>query len=335
MTGEGIGSVAAPGPASRPESDVERLRKLCAMASESGNTRGLREVAEWLAAELRPLGLSSSIEEGSGAGGVRQPILVARGPESGGKHLLLIGHLDTVLTPVEPRVESARLVGTGALDMKGGLAMFVGALERLQSRGQALPQDLVFVAVPDEEAEGVISTECVNRWSRDARAVLVLEPGMAIEGGKTLVAGRRGLTEWRLEVTGRSAHSGLAYWKGRSALAAAADFCARAQALSERDQGPTVNVSRLVGGSAGFVDHLELHHGMMGTSRQLNVVPDRARAEGELRFLSPSDGRRWSRGWSHSRSGSATTIRWRPGSPREPPSRRSILTGRVHRSRAG
>lgn len=268
----------------------ERLRELCAISSESGNAAGLRSLAARLAAELERFGLRTEIVEDLDALGALQPTLVAKGPRAGETHLLLIGHLDTVLPAVEPRIEGRRMVATGALDMKGGLAMLIGALDLMAARGDRIPDDLVFVAVPDEEAEGVISASAMNRWSRDARAVLVLEPGRPRGSGETLVAGRRGLTEFRLEVTGRSAHSGLAYWSGRSALSAAADWCARAQALSRTGHGPTVNVSRLVGGSTDFVDQLGRHHAMLGTSRQLNVIPDRARAEGEFRFLNSRDG---------------------------------------------
>ncbi len=91
--------------------------------------------------------------------------------------------------------------------------------------------------------------------------------------------------QWRLQVTGRSAHSGLHYWDGRSAVAAAARWVAEAEALSLPNGGPTINTGRLVGGEAGFVDDLTRQSDLLGSERQLNVVPDRAVAEGEARFL--------------------------------------------------
>ncbi|MCA1733678.1 MAG: M20/M25/M40 family metallo-hydrolase, partial [Acidobacteria bacterium] len=213
-----------------------------------------------------------------------------RGPSSGGAPLLLLGHMDTVLTAIEPSIEGRTFFGTGALDMKGGLAMLLGALDLLSSRGESLPADAMIVLVPDEESESKISGEATARWSRGARAVLVLEPGQSIPRGETLVAGRRGMTEWKLDVKGRASHSGLAYWSGRSALVAAAEWCARAQGLSTRGSGATVNVGRMVGGGADFVGGLSEHHAMLGSSRQLNVVSDRAVAEGEIRFLTAGEG---------------------------------------------
>jgi glutamate carboxypeptidase len=265
------------------------LRDLCAISSESGNSRGIREVAERLGAELSRNGLTVEVTDQIDANGAPQPVLFARTASAGRPHLLLLGHMDTVLPAVEPRVEGRTLFATGALDMKGGLAMLIGALDLLASRGEAPPTDMLVVLVPDEESESLISGDAANRWSRDARAVLVLEPGMATAGGETLVAGRRGLTEWKLDVKGRASHSGLAYWSGRSAAAAAASWSARAQALSKKGSAPTVNIGRIVGGGEDFVTRLGEHHGMLGSSRQLNVVSDRAVAEGEVRFLTEAD----------------------------------------------
>jgi len=159
-----------------------------------------------------------------------------------------------------------------------------------RSGGDAVPCDVVFVGVPDEEVGGPISEQAVRAWGENARAVLVLEPGALRPGGaETLVTGRRGLTVWRLEARGRAAHSGLAYWQGRSALAAAATWCGAVQRMSEKGAGPIVNVGRIVGGDSEFVQDLGEEHHFVGTSQRLNVIPDRCIAEGEVRFLDTAD----------------------------------------------
>ncbi|MGD1147822.1 MAG: M20/M25/M40 family metallo-hydrolase [Thermoanaerobaculaceae bacterium] len=268
------------------------LVELCAISSASGDLQGLPAIAARVAAELSPRGLAPEIiPEDDGDGG-SLPLLVARGPRVGEHPLVLVGHMDTVLDAIPPRLEGHRLWATGALDMKGGLAMLIGALDLLAARGEKPPDDLMLVVVPDEEVSGHISERAVRRWCEGARALLVIEPGEARGDAETLVAGRRGLTEWRLEVTGRASHSGLAYWYGRSAVAAAADWVVQAQAMSENGPGATVNVARMVAGDADFVNGLATHHALLGTSRRRNVVSDRALAEGEARYLKPADGLR-------------------------------------------
>jgi glutamate carboxypeptidase len=267
------------------------LHDLCAISSESGNAAGLRRVAERLTPELERHGLAVEIVEERDAHGEPQPVLLARGPAAAaGTHLLLVGHMDTVLPAIPPKADGERLLATGALDMKGGLAMLVGALDALAASGRRAPADLLLVAVPDEESEGAISGAAMRRWSERARAVLVLEAGMARGDAETLVTGRRGLTEWTLDVAGTAAHSGLAYWQGRSALGAAADWAIRAQRLSVAGPGRTVNVARLVAGDSGFVGELGKNADLLGTARALNVVSDRAVAEGEFRYLTAAEG---------------------------------------------
>ena len=225
-----------------------------------------------------------------GSGGVRGA--AASAPPS---PLLLVGHLDTVLAASPPRLTGQALFATGAVDMKGGLAALAGALDLLARRGLSPPADLLLVVVPDEEVGGTLSRSLVERWGERARALWVLEPGEPAgeeAEGETLVAGRRGLFQWRLGVCGRAAHSGLHYWEGRSALTAAAEWCLEAQRMCWRTDGPTVNCGRLVAGDQSFVGDLARASDLLGTERQLNVVPDRALAEGEARFLRVSEGRR-------------------------------------------
>jgi glutamate carboxypeptidase len=300
---------------------VALLEELTAISSPSGDAAGLGRMAARLAAALATRGLEVEVRQGLAgagdpdAGAPRDgalPVVVARGrkrraPAPGRGHLLLIGHFDTVLPAAPPRRDGDRLLATGAIDMKGGLATLAGALDLLARRGVAPPADLVVVAVPDEEVGGELSRAAVARWGARARALWVLEPGEpgSEPGAETLVGGRRGLFDWRLEVRGKSAHSGLHLAAGRSALLAAARWCLAAAAADSAGTDaaagndapagigpgrPAVNVGRLVAGDASFVGDLAATHGWLGTERQLNVVPDTAIAEGEARFSTTAAG---------------------------------------------
>jgi len=310
---------------------VALLEELTAISSASGDAAGLGRMAARLAAVLAARGLNVEVRQGLGpasglaaagpAGDDALPVLLARGPAAvaGRAHLLLVGHLDTVLPAASPRRDGERLVATGAIDMKGGLATLAGALDLLARRGAAPPADLLVVAVPDEEVGGELSRAAVERWGAGARALWVLEPGEpgGAPGAETLVGGRRGLFDWRLEARGKSAHSGLHLADGRSALLAAARWCLAAMAATDATEAadptaapratpapgaadaavgaglpgrPAVNVGRLVAGDASFVGDLASAHAWLGTERQLNVVPDRAIAEGEARFSTAVSG---------------------------------------------
>lgn len=292
-------------------SALDLLGKLVAIASPSGDRDGLLRAAETLAAALDERGLLTEIRDQADADGHPLPVLYARSPGELARPLFLIGHLDTVLPAAEPEHREGRLWATGAVDMKGGLAAFVGALDQLAADGRSAPDDLLLVVVPDEEVAGHISQEVVRELGAEARALWVLEPGRPIDAegrivpddappsadgaaglvgetafaGETVVVGRRGLLQWQLDVRGRSAHAGNGFWQGRSALVAAAEWSVAANALSKPGHGPTVNPGRLVAGEVGFVENLGDEADLLFSPRQTNVVPDRARVEGEARFL--------------------------------------------------
>ena len=135
---------------------------------------GEAAIAAFIAGWLRAAGLEVHVEE------VRpgRPNVtgIARGT-GGGRSLLLNGHIDTVgvagmSEPFRPRVESGRLYGRGAYDMKGGVAAcMVAAAEATLFH---LRGDVIVTAVMDEEYAG-LGTLAVAEHTRPDGAI-VAEP---------------------------------------------------------------------------------------------------------------------------------------------------------------
>jgi acetylornithine deacetylase/succinyl-diaminopimelate desuccinylase-like protein len=126
-----------------------------------------------------------------------RPNLVARLKGRGqAPPLLLQGHVDVVTTvnqkwrhePFGGDIVDGYLWGRGALDMKGGVAMMVGALLRAQAGGGA-PGDLVLAVLADEEAGGVAGA----RWLVESHPELFSGVRHAIgeSGGISLHLGGR------------------------------------------------------------------------------------------------------------------------------------------------
>lgn len=275
------------------DATVSFLEGLCTISSPTGYVDGLERVMAYYGDALANQGLEvERLDRAGDAAG--EPTLVARprGAPAAPAGVVLIGHLDTVLPAAPPRRDGSTLYAIGSADMKGGLAMLVGALALLAERGSAPPQDLMVLVVPDEEILGPYTRHAVETLAAGARGLWSLEPGKRRQNEETVVIGRRGLCNWRLDVRGQAAHAGSSYWAGRSALAAAAEWCTEATALSRPGEGPTVNVARLVAGEKSFVSDPCLDPALLGSSRQRNVVPDRARVEGEARHLLAPDGPR-------------------------------------------
>ena len=110
-------------------------------------TRSAANVADRLEQILGERGFAVERPE---AGWAEAPAVVAR-YETGrpGKTLQFNGHLDTVHLPfVPPRVEDGLLYGSGASDMKGGIAAMIEAMHVLKET-QALPAGGILLTAHD------------------------------------------------------------------------------------------------------------------------------------------------------------------------------------------
>ena len=131
----------------------------------------------------------------------------------GAPRILLIGHLDTVWPlgtlarwPFAHANELA--TGPGVLDMKAGVIQLLFALSALD--------DLDGVAVlltTDEELGSPTSGALIDETATGLAAALVLEPS----AHGALKTERKGVSVFRLTVTGRAAHAGLAPASGANA----------------------------------------------------------------------------------------------------------------------
>src|SRR5919106_1761232 len=198
------------------------------------------------------------------------PITIAEvGPEDAPATVVLHGHLDVVPglpDQFEPRVEGDRLIGRGAYDMKGALAVMMLLLHEL--RGSSSVQILLGV-VPDEESE-----EEVDRGS-DRLVSDGVVGDFAITGEPTdlhIGVQAKGVLALRLTVEGRAAH-GSTPWQGDNAVLKALHAFRRieqmgwAQESSELFPRASVNLGRIMGGDA------------------LNKVPDRCVIDLDIRYL--------------------------------------------------
>ena len=154
--------------------------------------------------------------------------------------------------------------------MKGGLVIAVAALETLDEMG--IDCEWTVVLNSDEETGSYHSEKALRAEARtcaDRGGVgLVLEP--ALPDG-SLVVERLGSGQFMVEARGRAAHVGRDFEKGVSAVTALAERLVMIGKMAKPAKGMIVNVGPVQGGSA------------------TNVVPDLARAWGNVRFTSQAE----------------------------------------------
>jgi glutamate carboxypeptidase len=203
------------------------------------------------------------------------PTLLARRTQGGSDaapRLLLSGHLDTVHDPLGPfrqlsmSSDKKTATGPGCVDMKGGLVIALHALEVLHA--QDIPARWSFVLNSDEETGSFHSDRALRSVAKSHDVGLALEPAMP-DGG--LVVERPGSGQFMIECTGRAAHVGRDFANGISAVSLLAERVLRVARIPRPTMGIIANVGPLEGGIA------------------TNVVPDRARAWGNVRFPTTPD----------------------------------------------
>lgn len=191
--------------------DVALLQKLVDQNSGTRNFEGVRAVATMMQAELEPLGFTTRWVPTPQVN--RAGHLVAE-HKGRGKHILLIGHLDTVFEKDSPFQKMTRkgdrVEGPGTSDMKGGLVIMVSALKAMRSAGTLKHADIRIILSGDEESGGrplSISRGDLIEAGKWADAALEFEP-MGREHGKDVGAiSRRGTVTWTLRTTGKAGHS--------------------------------------------------------------------------------------------------------------------------------
>ncbi|MCB1310004.1 MAG: hydrolase [Leptospiraceae bacterium] len=175
--------------------------------------------------------------------------------------VMLCIHMDTVF-PADhafqavTQIDDDRLHGPGVADARGGLAIMLFALRCLERACESRALELgweVFIN-PDEEVGSPGSLVELERRAGEHHLGLLFEPGLP-DG--SLISTRGGSGNFSLALTGRPAHVGREFERGRSAMHLAARIVNQLASLNERE-GITINVGAIDGGGP------------------LNVVSDRA-----------------------------------------------------------
>jgi glutamate carboxypeptidase len=245
---------------------LEMIRRLVSVESPTEDWAAVNRCVSLVEGWIKASGGKSQRRKQKSAG----DLLVGRfGPAgSRSKPLMLLGHLDTVwplgtLKKMPFRVAQGRAWGPGVLDMKAGVVMALTALRILLEAGE-LTQPVVFLLNSDEETGSQHSRALTESLAKKCGAVFVLEPAQAPNAAYKTA--RKGVGNYRLQVHGVPAHSGVDFSQGHSAILELGRQIERASAFTDPARGITVNA------------------GVAGGGTRSNVVPAEAWAEFDVRI---------------------------------------------------
>ena len=208
---------------------VEDLKKLVEFESPSEDLAACRGVVE-LAIQITNENLKPAaqlIEENN------RPIFWwgSKSPE-----IVLLGHLDTVWPKGSYlptwSVSGDIAKGPGIFDMKAGFLQAVYAVKEIPGADSKV----AIIATTDEELGSQTSKALIERVSKSAIAVLVLEASL---NGK-VKTGRKGTSMYQIAVHGRASHAGLEPEKGINATIEIASIVIEVAKLANPEFGTTV-----------------------------------------------------------------------------------------------
>ena len=140
-------------------------------------------IDDLLMAKLRPLGFDVTVVPTPVAG---KSHLIARLRGDGSRRPVLVAsHADVVgvekekwtVDPFGAAVKDGRIYGRGAIDFKGGIAVFARAVMQLAENKVALARDVIFVVEADEEAAAYNTTWLAQTHWADLDCEFALNEG--------------------------------------------------------------------------------------------------------------------------------------------------------------
>lgn len=169
-----------------------------------------KALAEYLAKVLNGFGVKSHVDDlGEGRGNVIGCI-PGKNEQPG---LLLNGHLDVVPPgvqawthdPFSGVIDSGKLYGRGASDMKGGLAALVVAAGLIAQAGVPLKGDLLVTGTAGEEVDSLGAQDLLTKgYLRNIGAAIIAEPSLL-----KLFTATKGALWLEFTTVGKTAHGSM------------------------------------------------------------------------------------------------------------------------------
>ncbi len=207
-----------------------------------------------------------------------------------GKKLLLIGHLDTVFEEDSPFQEFTMINDSiahapGGNDMKGGNVIMLYALKALFDKGLLNDVQIIVAYTGDEESSGKpisISRKDLVEAAKRSDIALGFETST---GFNNATVARRGSSGWKVQVTGKRAHSAGIFNKnvGAGAIFELSRILNEFYKEVRGEEYLTFNPGLILGGTQFSFEEALSKGSAFGKS---NVVSQTAIVDGGLRFIS-------------------------------------------------
>ena len=267
---------------------IEFLKKVVNINSGTMNHEGVKKVGDVFGKAFEDIGFKTNWYDMSVVN--RSGHLFAETNGDKGKKVLLIGHLDTVFEADSPFQEFKMINDSvahapGGNDMKGGNVIMLYALKALADNGLLQNAQVIVAYTGDEESTGkplTISRKDLIEAAKRSDVALGFE---ASSGFNEATIARRGSSGWKVEVTGKRAHSSDIFSEevGVGAIFELSRIINEFYNDVRGEEYLTFNPGVILGGTQVTYDDAFNKGNTFGKT---NVVAQTAVVDGGLRFIS-------------------------------------------------
>ncbi|MCO4798421.1 MAG: M20/M25/M40 family metallo-hydrolase [Colwelliaceae bacterium] len=270
---------------------LNELKQAVNINSGSMNFVGVKAVGELMISQFRNIGFDAQWLDGSQFNRAGHVVAQFDSNNPKAKKILMIGHLDTVFAKNDnfqsyQSLSNTEAAGPGIVDMKGGNSIIIAALSALKKTHLLENLSIRVVMTGDEESSGRplnLSKKAIIDGGKWADIALGFENGDS--NIKTAMVARRGYVGWRLNVTGKPAHSSQIFREavGYGAIYEAARILNAFRVNLSHEENLTFNPGMIAGGTTVDEDRKQSTAISFGKA---NVIAQKAVVSGDIRALS-------------------------------------------------
>ncbi|CAH0344537.1 M20 family metallopeptidase [Bacillus sp. CECT 9360] len=224
------------------------LEKIVNIDSGSYHKEGVDKVGAIIRKEFEDIGMYVKVHRETEFGNH----LEIKGSEKSEPKIIIIAHMDTVFPVGEAEKRPYKIIGDkaygpGVSDEKASHVSVLYALKALKEKGSDAYKNVHLIFNGDEEVGSRTSKVIIKEAAEGKDFSLVVESGRPDDG---VVTERKGVGRFIFDVKGKSAHAGVEPERGKSAIEELAHKVIMLQNLSDYEQGLSVNVGLIDGGTS-------------------------------------------------------------------------------------
>ncbi|WP_367946592.1 M20 family metallopeptidase [Bacillus sp. V59.32b] len=224
------------------------LEKIVNIDSGSYHKEGVDKVGSIIRKEFEDIGMYVKVHRETEFGNH----LEIKGSEKSEPKIIIIAHMDTVFPVGEAEKRPYKIIGDkaygpGVSDEKASHVSVLYALKALKEKGSDAYKNVHLIFNGDEEVGSRTSKVIIKEAAEGKDFSLVVESGRPDDG---VVTERKGVGRFIFDVKGKSAHAGVEPERGKSAIEELAHKVIMLQNLSDYEQGLSVNVGLIDGGTS-------------------------------------------------------------------------------------